>query len=63
MTQNGGFTFLIAWAIFAVLCGVLAYFVLRGPVEESDHRHGGTDRRPNKDRQADAGGRVAQPEA
>jgi hypothetical protein len=46
MTQTGGFTFLIAWATFAVLCGVLAYFVLRGPVEGNDQRHDATDRRP-----------------
>ena len=29
MTQTGGFAFLIALSIFFVLCGVLAWFVLR----------------------------------
>jgi hypothetical protein len=28
MTQDGGFTFLIAWSIFAALCAVLGYFIL-----------------------------------
>jgi hypothetical protein len=31
MTQTGGFTFLIAWGVLAVLCGTLAYLVLRRP--------------------------------
>jgi hypothetical protein len=40
MTQTGGFTFLIAWAIFAVLCGTLAYLILRRPrhPDQPDHR-------------------------
>ncbi len=29
MTQTGGFAFLIAWSVFIVLCGVLAYLILR----------------------------------
>lgn len=29
MTDSGGFAFLIAWSIFAVLCIVLGYLIVR----------------------------------
>lgn len=29
MTQTGGFAFLAAWGLFAALCLLLAYFVVR----------------------------------
>jgi hypothetical protein len=29
MTDTGGFTFLVAWALFAALCALLAWLILR----------------------------------
>jgi hypothetical protein len=45
MTQTGGLTILLAWAIFGVLLAVLAYFLLRhkpDPMQDQEHPEAGT---------------------
>jgi hypothetical protein len=49
MTQTGGFTFLIAWGVLAVLCGTLAYLILRRPRPRNGPDHTNQQGHPDDD--------------
>lgn len=48
MIQNGGLAILLAWLLFAVLLGVLGFFVLRSPATSTGKSTGQASRRADR---------------